>query len=291
MAKRVQLIRHNTAGADAFLGKVGEMTVDTDRDELRLHDEITAGGVSIARADLANVNDATTAVAGKMPASAVVQLAQALIDIIANDAAIVSNDADIAINVADIAINVTGIATNVANIAAEITDRTNADTTLQTNIDVEEAARIAADAALPASIINTVYPVGAIYIGTTATNPNTLFGVGTWVATGVGSVLVGVGTSDAVYALDDTGGESTHQLITAEMPSHNHGGGIHSHIINIKNNSVVAGAVSIQGSSAAANDTLNTSNNTPAILNTDGSDDAHENMPPYLVVHMWERTA
>lgn len=44
MAKRVQHIRHDTSGADAFTGFIGEITADTDRNELRLHDGSTAGG-------------------------------------------------------------------------------------------------------------------------------------------------------------------------------------------------------------------------------------------------------
>lgn len=44
MAKRVQLIRHTTAGATAFTGFVGEVTALTDAVELRLHDGVTAGG-------------------------------------------------------------------------------------------------------------------------------------------------------------------------------------------------------------------------------------------------------
>ena len=74
MAKRVQLIRHNTANADAFQGKQGEVTVDLTKKELRLHDGLTAGGVPHARADLANVDDATASTAGKMSAADKTQL-------------------------------------------------------------------------------------------------------------------------------------------------------------------------------------------------------------------------
>jgi len=55
MTKRVQRIRHNTTGADAFIGRDGEITVDTTKKTLRVHDGLTAGGVEAARADLGNV--------------------------------------------------------------------------------------------------------------------------------------------------------------------------------------------------------------------------------------------
>ncbi len=43
-----------------------------------------------------------------------------------------------------------------------------------------------------------LYPIGSLYLSTVSTNPNTLFGFGTWVAFGQGRVLVGVGTGSIV---------------------------------------------------------------------------------------------
>ena len=86
MAKRVQLIRGATGTADAFTGLQGEITVDTTKKELRLHDGLTAGGVPHARADLANVNDATTSIAGKMSAADKTQLDADAVQVAANTA-------------------------------------------------------------------------------------------------------------------------------------------------------------------------------------------------------------
>ncbi len=44
MASQVQFRRGTTAENDAFTGVVGEMTVDTDLDEIRMHDGVAAGG-------------------------------------------------------------------------------------------------------------------------------------------------------------------------------------------------------------------------------------------------------
>lgn len=109
MAKRVQLIRHNQAAADAFTGLQGEVTIDTTNKELRVHDSLTVGGLGTARKDLANVADATASNAGKMTALQVTQLAQALLDIAANTTNISNNDTDIATNVANIATNTADI--------------------------------------------------------------------------------------------------------------------------------------------------------------------------------------
>lgn len=61
----------------------------------------------------------------------------------ANDVA--TNAASIATNAANIAVNAGNIATNAASIAQEIVDRTNADNTLQNNIDAEALTRQAVD--------------------------------------------------------------------------------------------------------------------------------------------------
>ena len=67
-------------------------------------------------------------------------------------------------------------------------------------------------------LIDLVYPVGAIYMSTVGTSPATLFG-GTWEALDDGRVLIG---ANDTYQAGTTGGEATHKLTTAEMPSHTH---------------------------------------------------------------------
>jgi hypothetical protein len=137
-------------------------------------------------------------------------------------------------------------------------------------------------------IVDLIYPVGAIFCSTVATNPNTLFGRGTWVATGVGRVLIGVGTSDEAFALDDTGGVSEHILLEAEMPSHNHGGGDHTHTLSSDEDNNNPGTRNSSNTRVGAATVTTAASGT--INDTEGADTAHENLPPYLVVHMWERT-
>ena len=64
----------------------------------------------------------------------------------------------------------------------------------------------------------SAYPVGAIYMSMNPTSPAEIFG-GTWEALDEGRVLIGANTE---YPVGATGGEKTHKLTTAEMPSHNH---------------------------------------------------------------------
>ncbi len=82
MAKRLLFIRHPTAAADVFVGKEGELTVDLDRDEFRVHDGVTAGGHAAARKDLANVAAASTSNDGKMTQAQVTALANVINDLV-----------------------------------------------------------------------------------------------------------------------------------------------------------------------------------------------------------------
>ena len=50
MAKRIQLRRGTTAQSNAFTGAVGEVTVDTDKKTLVVHDGTTAGGTPLLKA-------------------------------------------------------------------------------------------------------------------------------------------------------------------------------------------------------------------------------------------------
>ena len=123
------------------------------------------------------------------------------------------------------------------------------------------------------------YPVGAIYMSVVSTSPATLFG-GTWAALGE-RFLVGVGTG---YANGATGGAATHTLLTGELPRHNHVG------------FSVAGYGWLNGTGWSARPagydfmTVSTGGQNGETGYT-GADSPHNNLPPYLAVYMWKRTA
>ena len=119
-----------------------------------------------------------------------------------------------------------------------------------------------------------VYPVGAIYISTVATNPGTLFGFGTWERI-QDTFLLAAGSA---YAAGVTGGEATHTLTIDEMPEHNHG--LHF------SSGVGAYNSPVQGN--GNNQEWGYSTNT---VSSTGGGQAHNNMPPYLAVYMWKRTS
>jgi len=86
-----------------------------------------------------------------------------------------------------------------------------------------------------------------------------------------GRVPVGRGTGSGLTArtLAATGGEETHVLTDAEMPSH-------THTVAVRSPTAGAGASDIALANAAANNTRTTS--------SAGSDDPHENMQPFIVM-------
>jgi len=129
-----------------------------------------------------------------------------------------------------------------------------------------------------AIIVNAIYPVGSIYVNATnATNPGTLLGVGTWVAFGSGRVMVGLDSGDTDFdTAEETGGSKTHTLTVDEMPAHTHDYTRFSpQSPYTQTNSLVDASGSYQS---------NTTEST-------GGGQAHNNVQPYVVVHMWKRTA
>lgn len=47
MSKQWQIRRGTTVENDSFTGAIGELTMDTDKKQIRLHDGVTEGGISI----------------------------------------------------------------------------------------------------------------------------------------------------------------------------------------------------------------------------------------------------
>lgn len=131
-------------------------------------------------------------------------------------------------------------------------------------------------------VVDLIYPVGSIYISVNSTNPSVLFG-GTWVAWGAGKVPVGVDTSQTEFnTVEKTGGEKTHTLTVAEMPSHSH---------NWKATNLGASGDNYAG--IAYNNYSGHAGQNPMtewIYNT-GGDQAHNNLQPYITCYMWKRTA
>lgn len=145
-------------------------------------------------------------------------------------------------------------------------------------------------------ILNKTYPVGSIYMSVNSTEPSTLFG-GTWERL-KGRFLIGAGTNEDIntnveygdlghgdpnFAGGETGGQYYHQLTIDEMPEHTH---------NVKSTSVDGSGdwTFKDHQSNTKVESLNWQWGGTSISNTGGGN-KHSNMPPYLAVYMWKRTA
>lgn len=104
-------------------------------------------------------------------------------------------------------------------------------------------------------------------------NPTEFFG-GTWEQI-EDRFLLACGST---YKAGATGGEATHKLTTNEMPTHRH---------DLK--FVYTGGGSGQG--IPWNGSENTVGWDISACGNSGGDQPHNNMPPYLAVYVWKRTA
>jgi hypothetical protein len=157
---------------------------------------------------------------------------------------------------------------------------------------------VTTSAAIVSLVGNVLFPVGAIYSSTSATNPGTSLGFGTWAAFGAGRVMIGAGTGGGgTYTAGATGGSKD-----AIVVSHNHTATStdsgHTH-------AALSGALVQDGSNPSGGSTPygpgNLGGRIPATatgnasitttIATTGSSGTDANLPPYVVVYMWQRTA
>jgi len=139
------------------------------------------------------------------------------------------------------------------------------------------------------NLLPFIYPIGCIYTSIVSTNPATVFGFGTWVAFGAGRVPVGLDSGDTDFdVVEETGGSKTHTLSVAQMPLHGHpwrsgagsggdnSGGLMTDVSSTTNRAAFTGTLS---------DTIGQQ------IGGEGGGGSHNNVQPYIVVHMFKRTA
>ena len=164
---------------------------------------------------------------------------------------------------------------------------------LSSKLGIVEALVLEDDEGNPASItdiknavVESIYPVGSIYITLNDSSPATILELGTWEPVSNGRLLAGVGTgTDArsqagtVEAGNDSIGEYDHILLEDEMPNHTHA---------VNTGGVSAGSVgSAQGGNHAEGGSAGSRRGGTA--QATGGNQPHNNMPPHFGVYVWKR--
>lgn len=124
---------------------------------------------------------------------------------------------------------------------------------------------------------SAIYPIGSVITFYDSDDHSGHLGL-TWERFATGRMVVGYDSTDASFdTIGETGGEKTHTLTIDEMPKHAHAG--------IKTVSGETSGTQEQGIIQGryyGNDVWTADR---------GGDQAHNNMPPYVVAALWRRTA
>lgn len=171
------------------------------------------------------------------------------------------------------------------------------------------------------ALVDMIYPVGSIYMSVNSTSPSALFG-GTWTQL-EDTFLLACGStyaSDGVNVHTAQHGESTHLLTGAESGQKNLGtvtstGGSHNHILWDSDSKARFLGTTSDGSGISRTSTAgqtgtkvsnllqsanaverythtgNTSVSVSTTISASNATSSHNNMPPYMAVYMWKRTA
>lgn len=131
----------------------------------------------------------------------------------------------------------------------------------------------------PLSVLEA-YPIGSIYISTNATSPATLFG-GNWDEIH-GAFLF---ANSALHKAGEIGGEEEHVLKEKEIPIHYHD----EYVGNDGGDGSVPEGY--YGFTSIACTSKNTYWAKGSKTSKAGGGQAHNNMPPYLSVYMWQRVS
>lgn len=138
------------------------------------------------------------------------------------------------------------------------------------------------------------FPVGSIFISVVSTNPSTLLGYGTWSAFAAGRVLVGIDAGQTEFdTVKETGGAKTVVLGANDIPAHTHPVVDPGHVHGISTGTTDGAVGRVDSASSAQAATFNTNSATTGITvgNNVTTGSGHNNLQPYIVVYMWERTA
>ena len=147
------------------------------------------------------------------------------------------------------------------------------------------------------AVVQLLHPVGSIYTAIVATNPNTLFGFGTWTAFGAGKMLISLDSTNALFnTAEEIGG-----FADSTLPTHTHtgttdgtspeaAGRLDGVVLGAGNPSTYPIPTSTTTGSPVPWQPLGSHTHT-FTTGSAGSSGTNTNYPPFIAVYMWKRTA
>jgi len=159
------------------------------------------------------------------------------------------------------------------------------------------------------ALLDRIYPIGSIYISVSSVDPGGTLG-GTWIKFAQGAMLAGVSSTDSDFDFRSNfqvRGAKTHILTETQMPSHTHSFNFNGNP-NTSSQKYVTGTsnkvhfpVMAEGDNGVwglyaqtgysiSRATLHP-NETWFENASTGGGKAHNNLPPYITVYMWRRSA
>ena len=172
--------------------------------------------------------------------------------------------------------NVSSIGNNVASLNTTVNTLNSTVSSLSSTVSshTTSISSLSSNKLNTSDLLDKIYPVGSIYMSTKNVSPASFLG-GKWNPL-QDRFLIGAGSS---YSVNAKSGATTVTLTTSQIPSHTHA--VHEQLVGW----VSSGGWLGMGSSSNFKTGLNTTYSVGAT----GGGSAHNNMPPYHAVYMWER--
>jgi len=139
-----------------------------------------------------------------------------------------------------------------------------------------------------ADLLDKLYPVGIIVPFANTVEPAAVWG-GTWELLEEGRTVI---QSGSTYALGSTGGEAAVQLEVSQMPEHSHDleysldGGATYTAMNLGKDGTVT-----SDKYGGLSNSVTSFSQYKVRVTYEGNGEPHNNLPPYLAVNIWQRTA
>lgn len=145
--------------------------------------------------------------------------------------------------------------------------------------------------------LQALHPIGSIYISVTSTNPNTLFGFGTWIAFATGKTIFGFDSGNTAFdTAEETGGSADAVVVshthTLTDPGHVHAlSGLRAYNVSLNDIQMTTLSPNNTAQGGPVTSTSLQSATTGISIASSGVSGVNANLPPYVTVYMWKRTA